>query len=146
MNAWVGAPVPDDASYKQALQRRMELAEELRLVNEFISLYEKLFRGRPDASALPASEPERPRQRQRNVMSPRQLANLAQEIIIEGGRPMTRSELVDAIEARGVPLAGADRVKNLGTILWRSGQFENLEGRGYWPRGAGPAPEPDSPA
>ncbi|MBN9219560.1 MAG: hypothetical protein J0I79_16565 [Mesorhizobium sp.] len=50
-------------------------------------------------------------------------------------RPMTRTELVEALELKGVPVAGADPSKALGTILWRMGdKFINIKGFGYWPR------------
>ncbi len=45
--------------------------------------------------------------------------------------------------ARGIPLAGKDKSKNLGTILWRfSDRFLNILGQGYWPKDA-PSPNLD---
>lgn len=145
MGFQAGGFVADDNAYQQALRRRGEiLAElqklqgELRDVDEFVSLYGRLF---PDSSApVTASGDEfvvgRPLKRQRNILPPARLAEICREIIIAQGRPMTRSELLVAIEARGIPLAGNDPSKNLGTILWRRGDlFENLPGRGYWVKG-----------
>ena len=61
--------------------------------------------------------------------------SMAEEEILAQGRPMTRSELVTALERRGVEMVAKDRAKNLGTILWRfSNRFENLPGEGYWPK------------
>ena len=74
------------------------------------------------------------RKRERNVLPPADIAAFARETLLAEGRPMKRGELVRAIEARGLPLAGRDKAKNLGTILWRHRrQFESLEGLGYWP-------------
>ena len=48
---------------------------------------------------------------------------------------MKRGELVAELEMRGFPLAGTDKNKNLGTILWRhSRDFVHLEKFGYWLR------------
>ena len=48
---------------------------------------------------------------------------------------MKRGPLVRAMEERSIPVAGKDKAKNLGTILWRHlDQFVSLEGLGYWPR------------
>lgn len=74
-------------------------------------------------------------------------AAAAEKLILARGRPMTRYELVEAIERDGLIVGGHDKARNIGTILWRSKAFEN-QGEGYWPsRGAGdpppPAPEPD---
>ena len=61
----------------------------------------------------------------------------AVELIRAVGRPMTRREIREQLAARGVVVNGADPVKALGTMLWRSGsdQLEQIEGRGYWPKG-----------
>ena len=139
MNFHFGAVVADDPRYKEAIKRRAELHDELRRIQEelraledFIGLYERLV---GSAGGQPRPENGRPRLRERNILPPRRLADLAREIILERGRPMTRSELVEAIESRGFPLAGKDKSKNLGTILWRfNDRFVNIEGRGYWPR------------
>jgi hypothetical protein len=41
---------------------------------------------------------------------------------------------VEALELKGVPVAGTNKSKAIGTILWRlRDQFTNLTGFGYWP-------------
>ena len=46
---------------------------------------------------------------------------------------MTRTELVNAMEEDGMLIGGTDKAKNMGTIMWRSNRFTNIEGLGYWP-------------
>lgn len=69
-------------------------------------------------------------------LAPKEIASHAKSTLLEAGRPMKRGELVRALIARNVPLAGKDKNKNLGTILWRhSDKFVSLEGLGYWVKG-----------
>jgi hypothetical protein len=51
---------------------------------------------------------------------------------------MTRRELHSALAERGMLVRGADPVKTLGIMLWRSGRFDQVEHEGkmgYWPKG-----------
>ena len=136
-----GALVADDSRFKQALERRAEilrgiqsLQTELQVVDEFVSLYEKLFHRESGARASePSAVPGPKSRRQRNLLPPARLAEICREIIIETGRPMTRSELLHELQERGIPMVGGDPSKVLGTILWRAGKFDNIKGQGYWP-------------
>lgn len=58
----------------------------------------------------------------------------AKVVLKDAGKPMTRFELVPAIEARGLKIGGKDKARNLGTILWRSVEIEST-GDGYWLKG-----------
>lgn len=140
MGVWFGGIVVDDQAYSKALLRRSELLaqlkelqDELGAVEDFIALHDRLFGTRTSGAEAEAGEGKR-RPQERNLIPPARLAALAREVILERGRPMIRSEIVEALEARGIPLAGKNRAKNLGTILWRFGdRFHHIEGRGYWP-------------
>jgi hypothetical protein len=73
--------------------------------------------------------------RVRGILSPVDVAKAARVALLEKGRPMKRGELVLELERRGIPLAGSDKNKNLGTILWRHPKdFVHLEKFGYWLR------------
>jgi hypothetical protein len=73
--------------------------------------------------------------RARGIVSPSEIASLAKSILRETGRPMKRGDLLAELERREVPLAGADKNKNLGTILWRHrNEFVHIEKLGYWPK------------
>ena len=70
------------------------------------------------------------------VLSPLEVAQRVQEVLQKSGRPMKRGQLVKALAAQNVPLAGKDKNKNLGTILWRHpALFVSLPKLGYWVKG-----------
>jgi hypothetical protein len=72
---------------------------------------------------------------QRRELSPREIASAVRDVLLDAKRPMRRGEIVSALEARGVPLGGKDKNKNVGTIIWRHPQqFISLERLGYWLR------------
>lgn len=135
-------PGDDEDELREALEMQRQLEYALSRVKERIQRLQKVVELRRELQKLdlPPELERVKRPRQRNKMKPHDIALLARDIIREAGRPMTRSELTEAIEARGVPLAGQDRVKNLGTILWRQKDlFVHIENKGYWPKGD---PEP----
>jgi cell division septum initiation protein DivIVA len=49
-------------------------------------------------------------------------------------RPMTRSEILTALQARGVKVPSNDPAKFVGRVLWRAAEFVNV-GTGYWLKG-----------
>lgn len=122
----------------KALRRRRELQFELETVQRLIDGYRR----------LQLLQDENPYAEQlhlwhgpsRRAMKAEELAALLEEarrIILREGRPLTRSELVDHLERLGYRVPGADRKKALGTNLWRSGKFIQVEGKGYWPNDTG---------
>ena len=70
--------------------------------------------------------------------TPSEIVEASKALMQEKQRPLTRSELVRFLTLRGLKIAGTDKSKNIGTIIWRSKQFENVEGKGYWPLEFGP--------
>ncbi len=98
-----------------------------RLAPEFLAALEDIQIPPPDA--ILGMHPLAP-------LAPDEVVVKAREVLSEAGKPMRRGQLVDALLKRGVPLAGKDKNKNLGTILWRnSDQFVNLDKLGYWVKG-----------
>ncbi|MER9432972.1 hypothetical protein [Mesorhizobium sp. M0408] len=77
----------------------------------------------------PPSTTDRP---SRNLPRKR-MSQVVTQILTERQKPMTRNEMVDALELKGIPVAGVDPPKAIGTILWRMrDEFVNLPGWGYW--------------
>lgn len=71
----------------------------------------------------------------RRKARPEEIAQIVERVIREVGKPMTRGELVEALERRDVWIPPQDKPRYLGTIIWRNkGTFINIEGRGYWLR------------
>jgi hypothetical protein len=98
------------------------------------------------APQKPVDNSETKQRRLRNKMRPSHIAELMERIIREVGRPMRRSEIVDAFEKRDVQIPFADKARYIGTIAWRhKGIFENVEGFGYWLRGEKLKPATDQP-
>jgi hypothetical protein len=128
-----------DDTLSKALKKKEFLQSELRRVDDFIALYHQLFdTGEPDQpvengdSESAQVTPTAPKKRGR----PSEIVNAAQEVIREANRPLSRGELVDRLEARGIGIASADKPRYVGTILWRNQKtFTNIEGEGYWIRG-----------
>lgn len=137
MGYFSGALVADSDSYSKALQRKRDILSqlealrgELKAVDEFIALHERIF---GQESKQEGSDRREPSTRVRNLLPPERLVELSREILRQTGHPLTRSELAREIERRGIPLAGVDPIKNLGTILWRAtGRIQSVPGRGYW--------------
>lgn len=97
--------------------------------DDLAKLLETLSQSQPTQIQSPPKEP----QRVRGVLSPDDIAAAVRAVLLEVGRPMKRGALVKELEKRQIPLAGTDKNKNLGTILWRNAdKFINLDKLGYW--------------
>ena len=71
----------------------------------------------------------------RRKVRPDEIAQLIERVIREVGRPMTRGQLVEALERRDVDLPAADKARYIGTIIWRHKSiFVNVKGLGYYLR------------
>jgi hypothetical protein len=74
--------------------------------------------------------------RQRGIVPPAEVAAAAKTVLLNARRPMRRGELVFELEKIGIPLAGKDKNKNIGTILWRhKNEFIQIDNLGYWLKG-----------
>ena len=118
----------------KALRRQRELRFELETLERMINGYRRLQAlqdGNPNADQLHLWHG-----RSRRALKSEEVGAILDEVrrvILRHAKPMTRAELVDALEARGLQLPGADPKKVLGTNIWRSGKFQHIEGQGYWP-------------
>lgn len=145
-----------DRAYENAIRRRDALRRELTEIERFIEMWHHLSSASGEVSvadatvegeSLPLDQPKMlvslPQGEFSESLTPRvpgrlsnkQIASAARDAILENGRPMTRGHLVAAFEARGLPVAGVDKQRNMGTIMWRlKDAFVNIPGHGYWPR------------
>ena len=58
-------------------------------------------------------------------------------LLAEVGRPMSRTEIVKGLKAKGVKVNGEDPARNIAAVLWRAQEqhktlVDNLKGHGYW--------------
>ena len=139
----------EEKVYQNALARRTALMKELADLDTFIQMYERLAGMEPsqgvvvDGSPLPEKKVAATHKPRKRINRSEDIARMTRMVLLARNKPMTRGEIVDALEDRGVTLGGADKSKNIGTILWRlKDQFINLEGHGYWIRDL-PYPEAD---
>lgn len=122
---------------EKARKRAEELEAELKKLREFIAVYDAL-EGGADEIFSDSTAPQTEKGRKKTGSRPETIVRFAENWIKEIGEPMTRTELVEAAEHNGLTVGGSDKSKNMGTILWRSDRFYNIDGRGYWPKDAPP--------
>lgn len=145
-----------DRALANAMKRRDELRAEIAEIEHFLSLYNRFSasgggeeapsqaekseeqKGAESAPATRADgdggESETPAVRQRGWPKER-LKPYIKAAIATAERPLTRGELLRAMQRENIPVGGTDQSKNMGTILWRlKDDFVNLDGYGYWPR------------
>ncbi|USI74260.1 hypothetical protein [Sphingomonas morindae] len=125
-----------DDLLRKALERRSQLRAELEALDRLIHTYARIQEGQINFdmgdTLFPVGRAGRSRAEQSAQLST--LLDDARGLIVEAGRPLTRSQLVAGLEAAGHRLDGTDKVKVLGTNIWRSRRFWNLKGAGYWPK------------
>ena len=116
------------------LKRRDELRLESEALDKLIDTYQRLalLEKEKDANQLDLWKGGQSRRARSAYIA--ELMAEARRMILGEGRPLTRSELLRRLEAEGYVIEGTDKSKVLGTNIWRSGQFEHIEGKGYWPK------------
>lgn len=126
----------------KALKRQDELRSEFEALQNLVSHYQRHLSGRLTVSSeeQPSLDLGASSVKARSAYVAR-LIDEAKRLILEARRPLKRGELVRLLERDGLPVEGTDKAKVLGTNLWRSGQFEQIEGQGYWPKDI-PRPQP----
>lgn len=139
-----------------ARARLQELDQEAETIRKFLESAEVVatFLGArpvPKASEEPQpvnpvemSEQSQPKPQKRVSDNPKPdvVIPAVRQILLDSGRPMSRSQLHEALMERGIEVRGVDPVKTLGTMLWRAREeIQAIKGEGYWPIDV---PHPDS--
>jgi hypothetical protein len=117
----------------KALKRREELRLESVALESLINAYSGLMHLQTDQTTSQMSLWSAQRSRRARTAYVAELMSVIRRIIVAEGKPLTRSELLRRLEAQGQVIEGGDKAKVLGTNIWRSGLFQHIEGRGYWP-------------
>lgn len=149
-----------DPIIEAATKKRDDLLKDLEKINHFLETYHTLalelrldeanktgtlspFAGgeiavdheRTETARGPeaADEPPPKRVRVSDNPSPAVVVEAAVKVIREKGRPMSRRAIHKALADMDIVVKGADPVKALGTMLWRSGKADlvQIEGVGY---------------
>ncbi|RYG91057.1 MAG: hypothetical protein EON58_19000 [Alphaproteobacteria bacterium] len=155
-----------DSAISNALKRREELASELEEIDQFLTLYRR-FAGEEVGALQPsvvtvdtpaATGEQKEEEESVDADAPPSLASRKrgwskdalrphiEEAIRSTGKPLTRGQILRALDAKEIPVGGGyDRSKNMGTIMWRlRDRFVSLQGFGYWFRNE-PYPPADYP-
>ena len=114
----------------RALARRKELLSELREVDQFLKIARRL-EAPVDQDASISAELENVGTSWKEAPRSTDLIDATERILRSVGRPLTRGTLFQIMKDAGVRMPGKDPVRNFGTVLWRSGKFDNT-GRTYW--------------
>lgn len=101
---------------------------------EHIELPKSGASGNLSTDNLPVENGGKRRQRTRGAR-PDEIALIMERVIRERGQPLTRGQIVEALEVRDVKIPAVDKSRYIGTIAWRHKSiFVNIEGQGYWLR------------
>lgn len=121
-----------------ALKRKEELLKELAVIEQFLALHAQFAARTNQEETKPSPQvvhresatfPLKQRGR------PADFAAIMERILLDVGRPLNRSEMVEEIENRGVGIPSEDKPRYVGTILWRySEKFDHADD-GYWLKG-----------
>jgi hypothetical protein len=135
-----------DELLQRALERQKALRVELEILDKFIRSYvetkERSAERVTNADLFDSiAPPSRRASRAKRAALIAAMMEDAERLILEAGRPLTRSALLKALTGLGHEIEGSDKSKVLGTNLWRSKRFHNLKGSGYWPRNKPIPPE-----
>lgn len=118
---------------KVAERRKRELLAELKEINKFLEMAQKI-------SDREISKPSTPGgtggsgSRSQTGPKPALVIATTKEILSSAPLPMTRGALLTALKDRGLEITGTNPANTLGTTLSRSDDVSNVKGFGYWLR------------
>ena len=113
---------------EKARERLALLEAEVEQIRTFLKVYADLSGDKAVDNESDSSDSDE------EGASPAEIVAAAKELMAEHRRPLSRSRLVKLLTEKGLKLPGKDKAKNVGTVIWRSKQFDNLAGYGYWPK------------
>jgi hypothetical protein len=137
---------------ENARKRLATLRNQVAELERFVQMYEELdggtdadqadtdvshlngaFIGNKPVDNVPRHVDNVPRERRRKRGRPAEIVAIIERLIREAGRPLTRGEIVEALEQRDVHIPAEDKQRYIGTIAWRhKSVFGNVGGLGYW--------------
>lgn len=128
-----------DEAYKNALSKRSALVREIERVDTFLELYRE-FGGHTaevDASSKTSFEHHGDTSSGSTDRAPKgasaKITEAAEQSILAAQKPISRMDLLKAIDARGVVIGGKDPAATLSSAIWRErDRFVSIKGFGYW--------------
>ena len=125
-----------DDLLEKAMARREQLRGELAAIEKFIADYQRIREAEtgPRKAGQQMSLFNPGSKRAAKIAEVTGMMDAAEKMILDAGRPMTRSQLLRGLDEAGFTVEGTDKSKVLRTNIWRSKRFHNLKGAGYWPK------------
>lgn len=130
-----------DDVVRNALIKKRKLLTELSKIDAFIEYYEELSgnKVRQDELLTPqkvgvvrADSQDSMKKQPKKRNNIKKILDVAERLIREAGRPLTRGEIAEGMERLNVVIHSDDVPKYLGTLLWRNSiRFIPVEGEGY---------------
>ncbi|MBZ9822368.1 hypothetical protein [Mesorhizobium sp. CA4] len=129
-------------AFERAQRRREEIRKELEEIDLFLRLHQKFSGGTVPEQDIVATSPDgtmtvleaKTAPAPTRNLSKHKMAKQVMQFMYDRKYPMTRTDIVEALELKGIPVAGVDKARAIGTIMWRlRDRFVNLPGYGYWP-------------
>lgn len=123
-----------DSLLNEARLRRDKLKLELQALEEFIVSYERAQGiGVQPSEKVDLFSSALTRKAKAGLVE-KQL-EVARQAMLDADRPLNRREIYEAVLRAGLEVIGSDKLKVLGTNVWRSGKFVRVDQMGYWPKG-----------
>ena len=140
-------------AYQNAVSRRDELNKELEKVEQFLLLYQQFESIGPvqqngtkphdsgPKTAESSSEPHR--RKSGKKLNPTVLKDLVKVVLKEANQPLSRREIVEAIEAKNYAINSKNKTGYIGSLLHRfKSELSSENGNGYWFTGFEPGQIP----
>jgi hypothetical protein len=139
-----------DVGYEKAMARRDECAKavnekiqeiedlkrEISRIDRFLSEWREFAGLTPTSEESPTPQDVVAKGRRPDNPSREIVGDKVEEFLRAKGAPISRNDLLRALDVEGIKIEGKDPSMVLSTMLWRmSDRFVRLRGHGYWLRG-----------
>ena len=107
-----------------AIAQRKQLAEQMKQLDSFISMYRRLQSGEAQIVGYPPTVTIR-------ADPPKSIELGSLDILREAGETVPTKEILQRLSDRDIHVGGKDPVNNLASVLSRSNAIENIRGKGW---------------
>ncbi len=109
---------------EKAIAKKKQLADEIKGLDAFISMYRRLQAGEAQFVAYPPVVTITPRPRE-------SIESVSTDILRETGETLPTKEILLRLGDLGIEVRGKDPTNNLASVLSRSKEIENVRGKGW---------------
>ena len=130
-------------AYENAIAKRDALRKEIEKIEEFLALYQQFesdgidtinaIKANKNGAKTPESTATPHRRKSPRKVTPVVLKDNVADILKDSGKPLSRREIVEAIEARGIVMPGTNKTGYIGSLLHRfKSEISSTKQGGYW--------------